>query len=54
MNIFISNITNNKNSIDNRTINHPLKNNFSNTNRFRPTFNKRSARLRKFKKTKSN
>ena len=51
INTFISAISNNKDNLAEGVFNNPLDENYSNTNRFRPSFNHRSSRLRnKFKK----
>jgi len=49
MNTFMSAISNNQQILADRIFNSPLADNHSNTNRFRPTFKRRSSRLRKFK-----
>lgn len=43
-------ISSNQERLAEGILNSPLDNNYSNTNRFRPTFNRRCSRLRKFKK----
>lgn len=50
MNTFISAISQNEKKLADGIFNSPLADNYCNTNRFRATFNRRSSRLRKFKK----
>jgi hypothetical protein len=54
MDNFMSAISSNQKSLADGIFNSPLADNYSNTNRFRPTFNRRSSRTCKFKKPLEN